>query len=162
MKRASLTGICVLGLTMAVACNRGADDDLSQGPIQDEQSSARIAVSGCLTSEGDRFVLTQLNEGGAPVASTEMYQLTNADDDLRPHVGHTVEVVGEAPPPSIAQLRQTQRRPVGTSGEEQAEPDGADPQVSTSQTTRFETRSLRVLSVLPTEQPCVSSRPASP
>jgi hypothetical protein len=163
MKRATLTGICVLGLTAAIACNRPpqTDDQLSEGPFEDERATSPIGISGCLTSEGGRFVLTQLDPGSTPVPSTEMYQLTNADEDLRPHVGRIVQVFGAAPSASIAELRETEPAPIGTSGQNQAEPDGLEPQVTTSQAARFEARTLRVSSVIPTEQPCESGQPSA-
>ena len=58
--------------------------------------SESLSVTGCLTSADGRYVLTELAGGiESPAGSTtEAYQLTNADQKLRPHIGKQVRVNG--------------------------------------------------------------------
>ena len=159
MKRMFSTGLCLVALTLAFACNRPRveDDEVTAGlDAADEQSKATISVTGCLTAQGERFVLTKLDEGAAPVASTQVYQLRGEEDDLQPNVGRMVQVIGIAPPASVAQVNETASAPAGTSGQ----PEGSA-EVSTTQTTRFETRTLRVTSVIATEQTCPAAEPGA-
>lgn len=140
----TLAAACLL----VVACGRGADE---AGPLE-TRSGARpepAIVEGCLTAADDRFVLTQLRgeqEGTRP--TTETYQLINADDELRPHVGRVVRVSGEAEAPDVANLREAVpniSEPAGTSG---------DAEVSTQESTRLEVARMRVISVTPTGDGC--------
>ena len=155
MKQVSAVGVGVLCAAIAVGCERGRSDDaeLDAQPVaagQVELDDDPISVTGCLTAEGDRFMLTRLNEDAPPVATTEVYQLDGDNDELRQHVGKMVQVFGDAPPPNVAQLaEQTSPSPAGTAG-------GSSAQVSVRETTRFETRELDVISLTATDQPCPS------
>lgn len=174
------TAVVCLGLTVACSGgNRAASGDERQNTTPGNATAAEatraaatgrpapITATGCLTSANGRFVLTQLEEAaaategattaGAPARpTTETYQLTNADDQLRQYVGRQVRVNGEAAPAQVAEVRETTPAAqagsaTGTSGS-QAGGNGAT--VSTETATRFESRRLSVLSVTPTGDAC--------
>jgi hypothetical protein len=157
MKHVSAVGVCVLSAAIAIGCDRSRSNEaeLELGRNGDAQeSTARrgdsspISVTGCLTAQDDRFVLTSLEADAAPVGSTALYQLIDADDELRPHVGTMVQVIGSAPPSQIAQIDQTTPGAIGTSG------DSSGAGVSTTQTTRFAATTLDVTSVIAMDRPC--------
>jgi hypothetical protein len=158
MKHVSAVGTCVLCAAIAIGCERGRSDDAEleaqrTGAGQVELDDDPISVTGCLTAEGDRFMLTRLEENAAPVATTEIYQLDGDDDELRQHVGKMVQVFGGAPPADVTQLaEQTAPAPAGTAGQ-----DDSSAQVSVRETTRFETRELDVISLTATDQSCPSA-----
>jgi hypothetical protein len=103
---------------------------------------------GCVTSSGNRYVLTSLDSGDRP--ATELYELIGADD-LQRHVGREVLVTGEAEAAGIAEVRETgSATPVGTTGSDAAA------QVRTESRVRLETRKLRVVSVTPTGDECAA------
>jgi hypothetical protein len=109
-----------------------------------------LSVTGCLTAADGRFALTELSGDRQP--TTETYQLTNADEQLRPHVGKQVRVNGEAEPARVAEVREsTPTTPAGTAGQQTAT---NQPAVSTETRTRLETRTVSVTSVTPTGQDC--------
>ena len=154
MKQVSAAGVCVLCAAIAVACDRNRADEAevntAQGATeQREQDEDPISVSGCLTMQNDRYVLTRLEGDADPVAATEVYQLTDADDDLREHVGKVIQVFGEAPPAQVAQVDQSTTTASGTSGQA-----SGSAQVSVRETTRFEATTLDVVSVIPTGRAC--------
>jgi len=160
MKLVSAAGVALLCAAVTVGCDRSRSDEAElelgrAGETQDSRErlgdSNPISVTGCLTAQGDRFVLTSLEGDAAPVASTAMYQLTDADDDLRPHVGRMIQVLGTAPPSQIAQIDQTTPGAVGTSG------DSSGASVETTQTTRFAATTLDVSSVIAMDRPCPSA-----
>ena len=155
MKHVSAAGICVLCAAMIGGCDRGRSDDAEldvQGSGQVELDDDPISVTGCLTADGDRFMLTRLNEDATPVATTEVYQLDGDEDDMRQHVGKMVQVFGDAPPATVAQVDQSAPSAAGTAGQG----DGSA-QVAVRETTRFETRELDVISLTSTDQPCPSA-----
>jgi hypothetical protein len=119
---------------------------------------AALSVTGCLTSADGRYVLTELSGDRQP--TTESYQLTNADEQLRPHVGKQVRVNGEAEPARVAEVREsTPATPAGTAGQQTAT---NQPAVSTETRTRLETRTVSVTSVTPTGQDCPVETTHSP
>jgi hypothetical protein len=154
------------------ACG-GADRDRSQAEhnssasanakVETEEPSGRpvpVTVTGCLSSAEGRYVLTELapnqGAGGPAQATTETYQLTDADEQLRQHVGKQVRVSGEAEPARIAEVREsTPATPptAGTSGQQNER--GAA--VSTETRTRLEMRRMSVTSVMPTGDECPTS-----
>jgi hypothetical protein len=173
MTRALASGVfCV---AVAVGCGRGPA--AGPAPTEEQQvmkrtdtkplktlSGARPApvnVVGCLTASGDRFVLTQLRradtgqtaEATAPSPTTDMYQLVNADDQLRALVHKEVRIGGEAEAPTVTQFREsvpstgTGRDEVGTSGSQ-------TPKVAVQESARIQMRRMSVLSVTPTGDDC--------
>jgi hypothetical protein len=127
--------------------------------------SAALSVTGCLTSASGRYVLTDLSDDaqapGGP--ATESYQLTNADEKLRPHVGKQVRVTGEAEPARVAEVRETTpsvpAAPAGTAGQQGTT---NQPAVSTETRTRLETRQMSVTSVTATGQDCPAGSQQNP
>jgi hypothetical protein len=106
-----------------------------------------IAETGCLTANGDQFVLTALDTSEGGSAETDTYLLEGEKDELRALVGQAVYVTGRARVPQIAEVREvSSATPVGTSG------DGAT--VETESQTRIETAKLFVASVAPAEGDC--------
>jgi hypothetical protein len=134
MKRASMAGVFALCLGLTVACggNKDEADIAERDPKVGDRGDGRpmaITETGCLTAQGDRFVLTALESAAAagtakpePGAAgsqkpgqgaaesrsadaqptTESYQLIGNEDELRPLVGKQVRVSGEADPPKVA------------------------------------------------------------
>jgi hypothetical protein len=120
---------------------------------------APVIETGCLTGDGDRFVLTELQSaadasGGATAArtTTATYQLIGNEDELRKHVGREVRISGEAPPPQVAELRESTPGTAGTTGEQSGQA-----RVNTATQTRLEVAQLRVQSVTPTGDDCAES-----
>jgi hypothetical protein len=116
-----------------------------------------IAVTGCLTGSGDRFVLTSLEREntGTTIAApaTETYQLIGKDDDLRPLVGKQVSVTGRADTAEVAVIHESvpPSRVTGIAGTPgQAE----GPKVSAESETRIEVSKLKVASVRSTGEAC--------
>jgi hypothetical protein len=139
MKRASMAGVFALCLGLTVACggNKDEADIAERDPKVGDRGDGRpmaITETGCLTAQGDRFVLTALESAAAagtakpePGAAgsqkpgqgaaesrsadaqptTESYQLIGNEDELRPLVGKQVRVSGEADPPKVAEVRET-------------------------------------------------------
>lgn len=189
MKRVSMFTALALCAGMTLAC--GGDDRAEiaeQEPevIADDDGPTRVVnVTGCLTASGDRFVLTELEQGTAdPNASggseasrgqspsqaqpsqaqagaqstTESYQLIGQDEQLRGLVGQRVRVTGEADAPRVAEIRESSPPTAasGTSGQQETRPaKPGEPQVSTLQQTRLEVTQLAVTSVTGTGEACV-------
>jgi hypothetical protein len=106
-----------------------------------------IAETGCLTADGDQFVLTALDTAEGGSAETETYLLEGEEDELRSLVGRAVHITGRARVPEIAEVREvSSASPVATSGS------GA--KVETESQTRIETSKLFVASVAPAEGNC--------
>lgn len=181
MTRASVGVWALCGVMAAVsvsACG-GRDRDAPEGgtAASGDARPEPITATGCLTAQGDRFVLTDLQRAAetektaADEAATDTYQLIGADDQLRPHVGQQVRVNGEAEPPAVAEMREsTPATPTagatGTAGQaqspqpkqnpENAQQGAAAPQVRTETETRMEVAQLRVQSVTPTGDSCAA------
>ena len=181
MKRASIAGVFALCLGLTVACG-GSKDETEiaerEPDVADRADGRPVAITetGCLTAQGDRFVLTDLESaaGAKPGAAadgsssptamaqtaTESYQLMGNDDELRPHVGKQVRVSGEADPPKVAEVRETTpptaaSGATGTTG--QAEPaKPGEPQVATTTETRLEVTQLRVQTIAATGEACAA------
>jgi hypothetical protein len=181
MKRASMAGVFALCLGLTVACGGGKDETeiAERNPEVANRGDGRpvaITQTGCLTAQGDRFVLTALESATAPGAATpeagrqsptasaqpttESYQLIGNDDELRPLVGKQVRVSGEADPPKVAEVRESTpptsaSGATGTTG--QAEPPKpGEPKVATSTETRLEVTQLRVQSIAATGEACAN------
>ena len=173
MKRLNGLSAAVACLGLVAACGGGdrevdLERDTTTGAnaqVETEESTGRpvpITVTGCLSSAEGRYVLTELeplNEapGGAPRATTETYQLTNADEQLSQHVGKRVRINGEAEPARIAEVREsTPSTPAaaGTSGQQTPN----QPAFSTETHTRLEMRRMSVMSVMPTGEDCPTGR----
>jgi hypothetical protein len=139
MKRASMAGACAMALIAAIGCGRS-----------DGESAA--SRTGCLTTSGENFVLTDIERGDSP--SSEMFRLEGNENELRPHVGQRVRITGDAEPAKVAVMREStppdpEARPEGTAG-------GATPNVASETETRVEVRKLTVASVEPTGQSCAA------
>jgi hypothetical protein len=147
-----------------MACTAGQNAD---------EVKSEVEVTGCLTSSGDRFVLTSLDRAdtGTTIASpaTETYQLIGDVNAFRPHVGTQVRISGMAEAPDVAVVRESSpaapvsQPGVGTSGTAAPNanagaaaeaPAGATPKVSSEQQTRLEISSLRVREFAPTGRSC--------
>lgn len=159
LHRLSAAVVCV---GLAAACGGGNRDATAErentaatntARVETDEPTGRpapIMVTGCLTAADGRFVLTELSGDRQP--TTEAYQLTNADEQLRPHVGKQVRVNGEAEPARVAEVREsTPTAPAGTAGQQTTT---NQPAVSTETRTRLETRTMSVTSVTPTGQDC--------
>jgi hypothetical protein len=154
-------GVWALGLGLTVGCggatDRPAEEARDDNDI-DISKTTTVTETGCLTSSGDRFVLTALEGGGA--AATEMYQLIGAEDQLRPHIGREVQVNGMAEPAQVATLREAApASPTGTAGDDRQAGNGTGAQVTTEAMTRLETRRMQVTSVTPTGDECTGATP---
>ena len=155
MKRAPVAAVCALGLGLSIAC--GADrNDATEEQKSVEGRSRPVEVTGCLTARGDQFVVTDLErEGQAP--TTETYQLIGNEDELRPHVGKQVRIVGEADPQQVAEVREaTPAAPAGGTTGTAGQAPGGQPKVSTETSTRMEVAKLRVQSVTPSGATCAA------
>lgn len=184
MKRASIVGAMALcaGLAACGGNDRSEESAAAGGGM--EARPAPITVTGCLTASGDRFVLTDLEAGAAdpdvaqrredppdpaakPRPTTEAYQLVGNEDQLRPLVGQQVRVNGEAEPPHVAEVRELTPpakpgEPTGTAGQEPTAPKPGEPQVNSMTETRLEVATLRVMSVVPTGDPCMAATGSQP
>ena len=161
LHRLSAAVVC---LGLAAACGGGdraamterENTPATNAAVETDEPTGRpvaLSVTGCLTAADGRYVLTELSGDRQP--TTEAYQLTNADEQLRPHVGKQVRVNGEAEPARVAEVREstptTPATPAGTAGQQTTT---NQPAVSTETRTRLETRTMSVTSVTPTGQDC--------
>ncbi len=176
MKRWTGVSATVGCLAIAVACgggNReenvsteGAGTAADTEAITDERTGGRpevMTVTGCLSSAEGRYVLTALEGATGPgsgQAATETYQLTDADERLRDHVGKQVRVNGEAEPARIAEVRES-TPPAATATGTAGNQSGNQPSVSSETQTRLELRRMSVMSVMPTGEDCPAGTPAS-
>jgi hypothetical protein len=148
-------GLCA---GLAIGCGGSPDAD-GRNPYSDidiEQTTV-VSETGCLTSSGDRYVLTALETDGN--RATELYQLIGDDAELRQHVGREVRVTGDAEPPQVAEVREVvPPGPTGTAGTDSAQQ--GDAQVSATTQTRLETRPMRVATITPTGTDCASGAAA--
>lgn len=178
MERVSAFGGVIICLSLTVACGGGERDEATTfengsadvaAPLEtdeNERPPMPITVTGCLSSDEGRYVLTELEEtdpapGGPRQATTESYQLTNADEQLRAHVGSRVRITGEAEPARVAIIREsTPPAPpeeTGTTGQQGS--GGLDPNVSSVAETQLEVRRLMVSSVEPAAGECPTEEP---
>jgi hypothetical protein len=179
MKRWSGLSAAVACLAFAVACG-GANREENAATeregtaaenqaITDERTGGTpeaMTVTGCLSSAGGRYVLTELEgtgtSAGSGQATTETYQLTDADEKLRDHVGKQVRVNGHAEPARIAEVREsTPPAPATATGTAGAQ-SGNQPTVSSETQTRLELRRMEVLSVQPTGEDCPAGTTTGP
>jgi hypothetical protein len=143
------------------------NDTRSAGAAQEQTSepsgkSVPLTVTGCLSSAEGRYVLTELAGSGATAqAATETYQLTNADDELRQHVGKQVRVTGEAEPARIAEVRESTPPGSASAGTAGRQGGGNDAAVSTETRTRLEVRRMSVRTVSPANGECPTSAPGT-
>ena len=155
MKRSILMSICIGAVALTGACSRQPSPaaeqdkkniiDLATHPAP-PGSIATVSVDGCLTASGDRFVLTSLDKESS---KTIVYQLVNADDQLRNLVGKQVRVAGEARATQSTETRAvTPPAPAATAGKP------ADAKVSTVEDTKLDMRTLTVASATPTGDTC--------
>lgn len=179
MKQGTIMSAAVLCLGLTAACGGGTREDGDAQSQQTEQQGTTPAdaqaraepagqasgrpeptnVDGCLTEANGQFVLTTLQTGEG---TTETYQLTNADDELRKHVGREVRVAGEAEPARVAEVRETTPAGAGAAGTSGQQAQGQpQPQVSTESRTRLEMRRLSVINVTPTGDPCPTTAGAA-
>jgi hypothetical protein len=153
MNRRVLHGAAVVVAIAAAACGATNRDPNEQ--------QAEIEVTGCLTSSGDRFVLTTLEraETGTTAAApaTESYLLKGNADEFRANVNKEVRVSGMADVPAVAIARQSSPpapagppEAAGTGGQQGA----ANPQVKTEEQTRIEVAELNVREMSVTADRC--------
>jgi len=110
-----------------------------------------VTVEGCLTASGDKFMLASLDKESS---KTSVYQLMNADDQLRNMVGKEVRVSGQAEATQSAEAREvTPSAPAATSGKSTE----AEPKVSTVTDTKLDVHRLTVASVTPTGDTCATA-----
>ena len=152
------TGAAAVVLMAAWGCG-GSDRAELETPATvfgDDSGTAprTIAAEGCLTAQGNRYVLTEIDRARTTEATTESYRLVGMEAELRGLVGQRVEVTGAAEPERVVDVREVSpsasaRTPQGTSGADAAG------QVATVQSTRLEIGDLRVSSVNGTGARCV-------
>lgn len=154
MKRSILMSICVGALALSAGCSRH-----DTGPQADKKnivdlathpaplgSVAPVTVDGCLSASGDKFMLASLDKDSS---KTMVYQLMNADDQLRNLVGKQVRISGEAQPTQAAETREvTPPAPAATTGK------SSEPKVSTVEDTKLDVHKMTVASVTPTGGSC--------
>lgn len=162
-------GACTVCALLMAACGGGtrATDEAkgnvppngaANNPLLNSDTRPQpMTVTGCLTSSGDRFVLTALDNNSA-TATTETYELRGAQNaELAKYVNREVRVAGEADAPRVADVRELPSASVGTSGTASGNaPQGAEPTVKTQEATRFAVRHLTVSSVTPTGDNCTA------
>ena len=163
MSRINLLGALLLGVSLGFGCGGDRteverEDARAEEVDIDIEDTAPVEETGCLTSSGDRFVLAALEKGGT--TETELYQLVGQEDELRKHVGKSVRVTGDAEPAQVAELRESSG-PVPTTGGSTQAPGQPQPkpeaQVQTQSQTRLETRTMRVVTVMPTGDDCTAA-----
>jgi hypothetical protein len=148
--------VAVASLALAAACG-GNDGSAVETPptVLGDDNLARprsISAEGCLTGEGERFVLTELTHAAGAAPETESYRLIGMESELRPLLGQRVAVTGTAEPERVVQVRESSPpadAAAGTGGTS-----GAEPRVSTVQSTRLEIHDMRVTTVDGTGSSC--------
>ncbi len=175
MKRSGRLSAAVACLAVVVACGGGnreenagleREDTAADVRANNDEQTGRpeaVTVTGCLSSAEGRYVLTELEGGGSATgaATTETYQLTDADGKLRELVGKLVRVNGEAEPARIAEVRESTPPAPATATGTAGEQSGSRPTVSSDTQTRLELRRMSVMSVMPTGEDCPAGTPAS-
>ena len=154
MKRTILMSICIGAVALTSACGRRDSSSSDRKNIVDlaterapAGSVAPVSVDGCLSASGDRFMLASLDKDSQ---KSVVYQLINADKQLRNMVGKEVRVTGEAQATQSAEAREvTPPAPAATGGKS-----GADATVSTVTDTKLDVHKLTVASVTATGDSC--------
>jgi len=165
------SGLCLL-LSIGCGGNAGKETPLEDKPTvlgdRNAATPTMINVEGCLTSSGDRFVLTKLQQettgsekverGASGTAAhggstTESYRLVGMDDQLRPLVGQRVRIAGDAQPEQVVDVRE-QALPTESGNRQATGTSGARPQVSSVPSTHLAISDLRVNAVTPTGERC--------
>jgi len=155
MKRSILMSICIGAVALTGACSRQPSPaaeqdkknilDLATHPAA-PGAIAPVSVDGCLTASGERFMLTSFDKESS---KTVVYQLVNADDQLRNLVGKEVRVTGEAEATQATETRAvTPPAPAATAGK------STDARVSTVEDTKLDVRKLTVASATATGDTC--------
>ena len=158
MKRSIFTSICIGAIALSGACGRhdnGQVTEKNEKNIVDLATQrgaiSAVTVEGCLTASGDKFMLASLDKESS---KTSVYQLMNADDQLRNMVGKEVRVSGQAEATQSAEAREvTPSAPAATSGKSTE----AEPKVSTVTDTKLDVHRLTVASVTPTGDTCATA-----
>lgn len=125
-------------------------------------NAGSITVTGCVAAgPNNTFTLsapppsgdaptgtTATTPAGSKVLKTVTYTLTSSKpDELKPHVGHTVQVTGvESAPQATAQSNETSAG-AATTGTSGTNPSGSTPSVQTTAQTQIVVRQLAVSSV---------------
>jgi hypothetical protein len=145
--------MCISALLLSSACGRRDNAQSDNKSILDlatqkapAGSVAPVSVDGCLSASGDKFMLASFDTNSS---KTTVYELMNADDQLRNLVGKEVRVTGEAQATQSAETREvTPPAPTSTTGET------AEPKVSTVEDTKLDVHKMTVASVTPTGDAC--------
>lgn len=156
MKRSILMSICIGAVALTAACSGQPSPaaeqdkknilDLAATHPAAPGAIAPVSVDGCLTASGERFVLTSLDKESS---KTVVYQLVNADAQLRNLVGKEVRVTGEAEATQSTETRAvTPAAPAATAGK------STDAKVSTVEDTKLDMRKLTVASATATGDTC--------
>jgi hypothetical protein len=162
-----LVGITASIMIAGASCNRekAQTPDNSSKPADTHLVNPKITIArGCLTGDGGRFVLTNLDHAAPapgteksestaePIAATESYRLVGMDDRLRNFVGQRVEVTGDSQPEGVVDL--VSATPAAAPGNGTTGTSGSDAKVSTASRARVEIHELRVNSVNPLGDKC--------
>lgn len=155
MKRIIPMTICIGAIALSGACSRHDNNQSERKNIVDlathPAAISAVTVDGCLTASGDKFMLASLDKESS---KTTVYQLMNADDQLRNMVGKEVRVSGQAEPTQSTETREvTPPAPTATTGK----PAEAEPKVSTVTDTKLDVHKLTVASVTPTGDSCAAT-----
>ena len=157
MKRSILMSMCIGAIALSGACS-GRDNsqpdkknivDLATHPA----AISAVSVDGCLTASGEKFMLASLDKDAS---RTTVYQLMNADDQLRNFVGKEVRVTGQAEAIQSAETREVTPPAAAATPGASAE---TQPKVSTVTDTKLDVHKLTVASVTPTGDSCRTSAP---
>jgi len=156
MKRSILMSMCIGAIALSGACSRRDNSQPDKKNIVDlathPAAISAVSVDGCLTASGEKFMLASLDKDAS---RTTVYQLMNADDQLRNFVGKEVRVTGQAEAIQSAETREVTPPAAATTGTS-AE---AQPKVSTVTDTKLDVHKLTVASVTPTGDSCRTSAP---
>jgi len=156
MKRSILMSICIGAIALNGACSR--NDNNTQADKKNiidlathSGAISAVTVDGCLSASGDKFMLASFDKDSS---KTVVYQLMNADDQLRNLVGKEVRVAGQAEATQATETREvTPPAPTATSGKSA----GAEPKVSTVTDTKLDVHKMTVASVTPTGDTCTTA-----
>lgn len=155
VKTAKTGAVLVAAIVMGAALG-------AQAPTNSSATANSITVTGCIAAgPNNTFTLsapapsseaptgtTATTPAGSKVVKTVTYTLTSAKpDELKPHVGHTVQVTGAESAPE-ATVQSTERSAgAATTGTSGANPSGSNPTVQTTAQTQIVVRQLAVSSL---------------